>query len=330
MNRHLISACWVLLFLFLVPAIATAYPISPKPLWSLTAEADLIVVAEVRGVEDLPRSEDSWVSAVARLRVIETLKGPRLKTVEVPYAASLVCPAPARYAEGETVVAFLERDHDDAMWRTVSLSYGTLYPADSDLEDVTTMVRAAVAIQGDEALSRNPENKRRWLVQAAALPGTRWHGLYELVPGGDRIRSFYDRSGRSGKLRVTEQDQAILATAFLEAPKVDHTVSMMLKLLEGYRDPQLDLAAVGFLEGLLALEKTPWWVPDLLWAVLARFGDPAPETRLKAIEVDPWDITPGQLRALWEEAKVQLDIPDVEPFEIAPEMRLPVGGSTPS
>ncbi len=257
----------------IAPATALAYPISPEPLWPLTAEAELIVVAEVSAVEDLPRNEDSWVSAVARLRVIETLKGQRVESMRVPHAANLVCPAPPRYAVGETVVAFLRRE--DEGWRTVSLSYGTLYPRGAELEDMITMVRAAAKIQ--QTVSRTEEletAKREWLVQAAALPGTRWHGLYELAPRSDSVRSAYDHSRRPAKLVIESRHQALLAEAFVRTPKIDTTFSMMLGVLRGVEDSRVDQLALEVLEQLLALEQPPWWIRDLLWAVLYK---PRPE-----------------------------------------------------
>lgn len=324
--RHLF--CLMTLGL-IAPATALAYPISPKPLWPLTAEANLIVVAEVTAMEPLPYDEERWVSAIAHLLVLETLKGPQRTTVEVPFAKNMICPAPARYAEGETVVAFLARDQNE--WRTVSLSYGTLYPQDDELEDMGAMVRAAVDIQKMALKSKElNRRKREWLVQAAALPGTRWHGLYELAPESDRIRSFYDRDFQPARLAVAKRHLALLADAFVEAPKIDHTMAMMLRVLGRYEDPRVDHAALGFLEGLFARDELLWWTSDLLFAVLARFGDTEPEARLEEIGAQPWDVTPGQLRRLWSEAKGQLGIPDVPPAQIELEEYRPVGGRTPS
>ena len=46
---------------------------------------------------------------VAVLRVLETWKGPLTRQVTVHFSSNLICPAPPRYVEGETVLAFLER-----------------------------------------------------------------------------------------------------------------------------------------------------------------------------------------------------------------------------
>ena len=302
--RRLVA--WVVLAL-VAPEAATACPDPPKPLWPLTAEADLIVVAEVAAVEDLPRAEDRLDSALARLRVSQTLKGPRMKTVEVPYEADLPCPAPARYAVDETVVAFLEREPGG--WRTVSRSYGTLYPEGDEMQDVLTMVRAALAIQ--RTVSEVEEMKARktdWLVQAVALPGTRWHGLHQLAPKDARISG---RDGQPARLTVGDRHRALLAEAFVQAPRLDYTFPLMLALLRGVEDSRVDELALGVLERQLALERPPYWIRSLLWMVLARWGDARPPARLEPLDVEPWEVGPEHLRRIWSEAKLELEIPDV-------------------
>jgi hypothetical protein len=96
---------------------ASAYPIPPVPLWQLIEQADLIVVASVARIEEHRATEAEmkdpradlfeWDTAV--LTVAETWKGTPLRQVRVPFTASMICPAPPRYIEGETVLAFLER-----------------------------------------------------------------------------------------------------------------------------------------------------------------------------------------------------------------------------
>jgi len=295
----------------------------------VTEEAELIVIAEVQGIEALEPNEDDWNSSLAHLKVIETLKGPELSEVKVPYAANLICPAPPRYAEGETVVAFLAKGEHS--WHTVSLSYGTLYPRGDEMEDMGAMVLAAVELQGLPLDGKRMEFRRReWLVQAAALPGTRWHGLYELAPRTDSLRSSYDQSGRSGGPALGRRHRALLAEAFVSAPKMDTTFSMMLRLLYRYDDPRIDLLALETLEGLLAEEEPPWWAQDLLWTVLHRFGDRAPQERMTALGANSWDVTPDQLRGIWSDAKSELDIPDAAAVEVEIVPYIPVGGRTPS
>ncbi|MEM9291668.1 MAG: hypothetical protein AAGD01_08305 [Acidobacteriota bacterium] len=326
-------ALWMILAA-LVPGIASAAEISPVPLWKLTSEAELIVVAEVSAIEELPRTERSSNSASAQLSILETLKGPELVTVEVPYAARVICPQPPRYAEGETVVAFLAQ-HRGA-WRTVGISHGALYPQGSELDDIKVMIEAALPLQQQQKQNQTqpqPEvlegQRRDWLVRAATLPGTRWHGLYGLAPGNDPIRALHEWPARSIPAGLSEEQWEVLADGFVETPRMDPTFAMMAWMLKDHEDPEVDEVALGVVEGLLALEELPWWTQDVLWATLARFGDDGPQARLDKLGWYSWEVTPDQLRGLWAEAKKELGVPEVEPETIELETSLLVGGQWP-
>lgn len=310
---------------------AQAYPIPPKPIWPLTADAGLIVVAKVMDVADLETDDDSWYSAVATLKVLETWKGKSHDTVEVPYASDLLCPAPARYWIGGTVVAFLAWNDDESAWTTVSLSYGTLYPEGEKRGDMAAMVKTAVEIQ---SAGFSPEKLKRakldWLVQAAALPGTRWHGLFELQPEGDPIRSFYDRGRQPVDGELSEAQLTLLAEAFLRHPTADYTSTMMLRVLRPLADGRVDELALGMVEAGLEMDESPGWLHGMIQEVLWRHGDPQPEVRFDEVNEHRREITPGQLRRLWSEAKGQLGIHDVAPVELDVTLYLPVGSRTPS
>ena len=310
------------------PAGSFAYPIPPQTLWQVAAEAQSIVVAEVDSVDLVEMDEDSWVSAIAHLSVAGTLKGPPQHKMDVPYAANLICPAPPRYAIGETVVAFLDRREDQ--WRTVALSYGTLYPAADELEDVKTMIKAAVELQRNHRDTKKLNKaKREWSVDAAVRPGTRWHGLYELYAASDPIRSYYDPAERP-TIRLSKSHREVLAEAFLSTPKMDATMPMMLQVLQRHKDPKIDEMALGTLEGLLLLEQPPWWTEELLLALLVRFGDPEPEKYLESLGGGRQSDDVKALREFWIEIKHALSIPDVTPLSPELERHLPVGGQTPS
>lgn len=310
---------------------AQAYPIPPKPLWPLTADANLVVVAKVMGVQDYEGDEDSWYSAIATLNVLETWKGESQGFVDVVYEANLTCPAPAQYSVGETVVAFLAWNNDESAWTTVSLSYGTLYPKGKKRDDMAAMVKAAVEIQSADLTSEELKRaKLDWLVRAAALPGTRWHGLFELQPEGDPVRSFYARGHQPVEDELSEAQLTVLAETFLRHPAADYTSVMMVRALRPLTDPRVDELTLGMVEAGLELDETPGWLPGLMVEVLWRHGDPAPSARLEEVHQHYWKITEGQFRRLWSEAKGQLGIRDVAPTELNSPRYLPVGGRTPS
>ncbi|MEM9556936.1 MAG: hypothetical protein AAGC60_21940 [Acidobacteriota bacterium] len=313
-----------------------AYPIPPVPLWGLVAKADLIVVAEVVEVAERDADEDDWNSAVARLEVIDALKGETGASIEVPFPAGLMCPAPPHYEPGERVLAFLSRD--DGGWRTVALSYGTLYPDDEALEDFRLLIDRAIDLQTDEkAAERAPID---WLVRAAALPGTRWHGLYELAPWGDRIRSFYDRGDRRGRLgELRPRHAELLAESILRHAVDDPTLPQMLVVLAHHDDPRIDALAAGVVEVGLRVdseadpgeEQVPWWLRDVLGHTLLRYdvGEQdlgTTDALFEEIESASLD----RLRQIWADAKAELDLGEIEPVELDAVPYRPVGGRTPS
>ncbi|NJL26448.1 MAG: hypothetical protein HC897_00545 [Thermoanaerobaculia bacterium] len=238
----------------------------------------------------------------------------------------MACPAPPVYESGETVLAFLS--HEEGELRTVGLSYGTLYPSGKELDDFREMIQHAIALRNRQVI---PEASRlEWLVEAAARPGTRWHGLYELQPATDGVHAYYDRSNRPALGRKLEPRQfQLLADAFAAAPRVDRTSLMMLSVLGDYPDARVDRAAIAIVEALLERDTTAYWLPDLLAVLLPRLGDPDPVQRLAVLSEPRETASIETVRALWSQARFELSIPEVPPAAVEEKRRLPVGGETP-
>lgn len=322
----------LLLFLsippFATPRPAAGYPIPPLTLWSQVEKSDLVVVAEVVSVKY--RSGEDWPDSIAYLRVIETWKGTSAKRLEVDFPANLICPAPPRYLKHKEVLAFLTKKRN--RWQTSGLSYGTLYPG-KGLGDYREMVRRAVDLQSGGVL---PEAFRiAWLVEAAARPATRWHGLYPLEPGADEAHSFYDRNRKPEKgLRPDQLNR--IADAFIHAPLADRTLPMALALFRDLPSREIDEAAVAAIEGLLAEKETPWWIYQAFSALFARYGDADAKARTAPIEKFNSRVGANAeaqrekvIRAVWNRAKLDLGIPEVLPaFADSPDVG-GVGSDTP-
>lgn len=314
---------------------AGAYPISPVPLWSLTEGSETIVFAEVVRVvhEKWPEPEEEgvydetfdWNRSVASLRILETWKGSADGEIEVRFPGDLTCPAPPRYVEGEDVVAFLSLTEKG--WTTVALSYGTLYPENrEELANLRRMTGRAVSLQEKGQVS--PADRLDWLVEAASLPGTRWHGLYELEPQGDEIHSFYDREDRE-VLSLTPAHWQRIARGFVERPAADFTLPMILKLLASHADPQMDETAAAVLEGAVAEKRLPYWFDEALVLVLERFGDRTAKARVDAIRKGCCDLDEKKARALWKAAKSELGIHQGARLEASRRKVRGVGPETP-
>lgn len=102
---------------------------------------------------------------------------------------------------------------------------------------------------------------------------------------------------------------------------------MMLRVLRPLEDPALDAFAFSAVEAFLLEEEPAWWTRETLREALRRAGG---EGRLEAAGADRFDVTPGELREIWSEAKGQLGLGEIEPLELELPERLPVGGRTPS
>ena len=146
----------------LAPPFADAYPISPVTLWELVERSEIIVLAEVKSVSSLETKTTDWNSAVAKLQVLETWKGRATGTLEVPYPANLICPAPPVYDPGHQVIAFLVREK--GMLSTVGLSYGTRYPetAEDALAYRTAVAQALEILQAHRDGQVEGAARRAW------------------------------------------------------------------------------------------------------------------------------------------------------------------------
>jgi hypothetical protein len=315
--RLLLAAC----LLPLLAPPAAAYPVKPAPLWDLAARAELIVVAKVIEVVDLPDpdyTQRDWVSQLARLEVRETLKGEDVAYLKISYAGNLACPAPPDYRPGETVVAFLKEDEHHQL-RTVALSYGTLYGrGESQLEDLMEMTRKAMALQAanlaGQALAKS---KRAWALEAALRPGTRWHGLFELEPRTERMRKFAGYPPQPVGFVIAEHEQAVLAEAFLADSQPDRSSADLLEMLDGHQDPRLEAAALGWIEGLLMLEKPPYLTRDLIEIVLLIHGVADPHSWMTDDKgAEHWNLGQARLQQIWSKAKEHLHLPSVSPRKL--------------
>jgi hypothetical protein len=338
-------------------AAGSAYPIAPRTLWDLAQEAELVVLAYVDSVTRGATSVDDFDSSVAHLRVLESWKGGRHAAVDVSFTEGLICPAPARYVEGEIVLAFLESGEARARgiekkserrrwaenwagrWFTVALSYGTLYPEPDEVPVFRRLLTEAVELQARASVPER--DRRRWLLRAAVEPATRWHGLYDLSRESDPMHAFYDRRPAQRGLALAADERATLAAAFAKAPVADGTVPMMLKVLSGHPDREVDLTGLAAVDTALAADQVPYWVHEAMPLVLARFGEMPPRPA-KCAKKDKRDCellddpllramerTDVQARRDWAEARQRLGLPAVDPLPLSRRRVRGVGAATP-
>lgn len=317
--------------------LAVAYPIPPQTIWQLSAHSERIVYAEVvRHVED----------GVVELRVLETWKGTRALEFKVHYEPNWTCPAPPVFVDGKRVIAFLARG-DRGRWEVVGLSYGTRYPADAgEVDDAREVIRDAVKrapsyrrVKSYEDWLDVPPAPTDWAVLAATKPATRWDGLYLLAQEGDAPHARYDAQRPTRKLDSAQRQQ--LVDAFVDRPTRDHTVPMLLQLLRGQPDAELDATIASVLDAEIR-DEPPYWADAALRLFRERLGAgkkqerPEPDAIQRTFADAMGDYTmedraayAERLSREWAELKQQFRLePAVLPEKVEPPVR-GVGGETP-
>lgn len=258
-----------LFVLFVHAPRAEAESIEPVTLWSLTQEAQLIVWADVQRVSPLPQEDYSEPSMddgdIATLKVRETWKGSVNpgEHIDVHFAATLSCPAPARYELGFAVVAFLMKWR--GQWHTLAYSYGTRYPEGSS--EVEAFRRVVAAAREAQALGTPKGNgketpefeaaRRDWHVLASLHPATRWDGLYgaTLGPG------------------LTQTHRQQLARALVDHPPFDAELLDLLAALRGFPSKAVDRKVANILEALITEKEAPDWAGLALDRLRERYGE---------------------------------------------------------
>lgn len=249
-------------------AVVLAYPIPPQTVWSLSREADLIVLARVDAIRTLNLSDQDTVrlpSHLAVLAVAEVWKGTVPERIEVGFDRNVICPAPAVYLAGQRVVAFLGR-HGEA-WYTLGLSYGTRYPMGAKGEQaMAAAVQLALAAPADDEITR-----QRWALKVFADRVTRWDALYTLNHKTDVHHAYYDRD-KGESPRLSREALATLSAAFVKAPSYDATLVQVLKLLGPRLEPQVLRAAVDAFETIMVKRQAPWWAPEVMETLDGQLG----------------------------------------------------------
>ena len=101
------------------------YPISPRPLRKLVIESENIVYASVIAIEHCEK-DDHWNDTKAILVIKEILQGSvKQDTIDVFFSKNMICPAPAHYEVGKSVLAFVNEYKKKSGYYTHALSYGS-------------------------------------------------------------------------------------------------------------------------------------------------------------------------------------------------------------
>lgn len=175
------------------------YPIEPRTLRRLVAEAQYIVTAKVisrdspaRGRYVVTKNPRRIVMEDVLLVIDEVLKG-ELEQEEIPISTNfnVICPEQPRYALGTHVLAFLDWTKERG-YSTHALTYGAKELDDASMKTYLERVKEEVAILAikDESACRKAQVE--WLVKCCEDAATRWEGAFDLAPRGDPMTSYFE------------------------------------------------------------------------------------------------------------------------------------------
>ncbi len=214
----------VVFLALLLPTAVRAESERVSSFWERTGESALIVVARVERV----RPRNSERRAIAVLHITSTLKGTSSPTLEVSFGPSGGFPTPARYREGDTVLALLEPGLSGFV--TVGNERGAQSGTPEQLAVLTRLTRHAI-----DAQSKNTREARRaWVIELFTEPLTRPAAIRELEHSP-----------------LSDDEYAQLKAAVLAKPDC-LTLGLSLRLFGSRRDDAITSLAKNALETLVA------------------------------------------------------------------------------
>jgi hypothetical protein len=276
--------------LVLVPWMALAYPIPPQTIWDVVADSELIVSAVVKDVRT------TKTLSIARLEVEETWKGTAPAKLEVRFDPDMQCPLPPQYLKGRRVVAFLGRSNK-GNWMTVSLSYGTRYPADdAERAEMKASVEEAIALQ----TSGDAKGIQLWAVSSFAKRSVRWDALQVLGRDTDAAREVFRKGAMPGPL--PPELLAELERAFIARPSWGPELVSEMRALRAQKSKVLDEACADIIETVLVNETARYWSDQAIDLLSERLGQEVIESR------GPDRLSDDTIQLKWDTLKKRLGL----------------------
>lgn len=232
-------------------------------------ESEFIIYADVINIEKI-ESDDHWNDTKAVLVIKEIIQGKiENDTINVFFTPGMICPAPARYEEGTTVLAFLDKQKKDYV--THALSYGSKTIGTKAFEAYKSRIIELQNILKIKDEDEKAEQTIDWLVTCAVDSHTRWEGIYELSPKSD-FMSYYDQDIGTymREYDLTEIQKSKLREAFFKIDDLTYTDIGLVDLVVQKNDTEL----INFLiKELKEADIEDMWYLDYLMERIAKFTD---------------------------------------------------------
>lgn len=246
-----------------------AYPITPRPLRKLVMESEFVVYADVIEIKTI-ETNDHRSDTKAILALKEIIQG-KIKndTIDVFFTPNMICPSPARYEKGTTVLAFLDKMKKG--YSTHALSYGSKTIDSVGFEVYKSRI---TEIQNILKLKNEDEQTKKtinWLINCAIEPTTRWEGIYELSPQSD-FMSYYDQDKKTfiSKYKLNDTQKSKLRQAFFTIDNLTYADMGLIDLVVKKNDSEL----IDFLiKKLKECDIEKMWYKDFLMTRIAEFTD---------------------------------------------------------
>lgn len=262
---------FLLLLVFGITAQAVAYPISPRPLRKLIMESGYIITGFVLDIQEQPRKkkDDWWGGSIAIVRVKQVLQGTLKDTVvRISFEPNMICPAPPYFEKHTYVVAFLDRDGNDKVFRVHALSYGIKTVAVEVADLYANRIAEMQAILKLDDSDTQFKQTVDWLVTCAEHPATRYEGIYELIPGSD-FMSYYDRAqAEPFQYMLTSEQKLRLKNALLRHSGNQYENFGLVDLIYAGNEAEVFNYLI---QGLEHIDKNQYWYADEFMKRLALY-----------------------------------------------------------
>lgn len=281
--KYLINIQILIFCLIAANSYASPYPISPRPLRKLVMESSVIITGDVVKIytkESKKKKKNISYESYhyAKIVIRECLQG-KVKddTIEVPFNPNMACPAPPRYYEKTTVLAFL--DVEKGNYSTHALSYGA---KTMDNDGINIYKQRILEIQNIQRINDESLKKVQtieWLVKCAENPITRYEGIFELSPKSN-LMSFYSQNTITNNTSsLTAQQKARLKNALLSSNDFDYDNFGLSDLIYNEYKNEIDQF---LLEKLKTLDSKNYWYASEFMKRLKHLGSsPEIENLLK-------------------------------------------------
>ena len=240
----------------MIVTVASAYPISPRPLRLLVEESEFILVAHVRDIQEVKRKKDDHFGGhLAMLTVREVLKGNLGDTiVQVAFNKYMICPAPPFFEKGTDALVFLDKRNNT--YSVHALSYGVKTLTKLEIEIYKTRIHEMQEIMSMTDADQKFVVTAEWLVKCAENPATREEGVYELSPKSN-FMSYYDRNDKMPfEFTLSDSQKLRLKDALLSTPSMSYSDIGLVDLIYPRYSEQVFTYLVEQLHGH---QEDQWW-----------------------------------------------------------------------